>query len=285
MTGFLDGEGNFLITIKKKANLKTGWAVELSFSVRLHEKDMDLLRDLQIYFDDIGRIYHHTKVKQATFTVYTIKEIETIIAHFEKYPLKSKKYTDFVLFKRAYLLVKNKEHLTNEGVLKLANIKASMNTKIMVDIPGIVPVELPVLDEITMLEPDWISGFTSAEGCFTVSIKKSKGSLGMTSFMRFILTQHSRDHNLMILLQNYFGCGKINCGGDATYLVVQKLSCLTDIIIPFFDKYRLNGNKVKDFEDFKLIAQLMNSKAHTTKNGIDKIKEIKNRMNSYRINE
>jgi len=37
----------------------------------------------------------------------------------------------------------------------------------------------------------------------------------------------------------------------AVYYVVQKLSDLTNIIIPFFDKYPLQGVKVKDFEDFK----------------------------------
>jgi hypothetical protein len=43
-------------------------------------------------------------------------------------------------------LIKNKEHLTLQGVLKIANIKASMNTKQETpDIPGIVPVSRPSL--------------------------------------------------------------------------------------------------------------------------------------------
>jgi LAGLIDADG endonuclease len=48
-------------------------------------------------------------------------------------------------------------------------------------------------------------------------------------------------------LVTYFGCGKINQASNATYFVVQRLSNIMDIIIPFFDKYPLVGVKVKDF--------------------------------------
>ena len=155
-------------------------------------------------------------------------------------------------------------------------------SKGIVDIPVIVPVDLPILPETVYIDPNWIAGFTSGEGCFTVSIKKSKGTLGMTSFMRFILTQHSRYYNLMVKLQNHLGCGKIYVNKKAINFVVQRLSCLTNIIIPLFDKYPIKGNKVKDYEYFKLILQLMNSKAHLSKEGLEQIKKIKNRMNSYR---
>lgn len=46
----------------------------------------------------------------------------------------------------------------------------------IVDIPVIVPVDLPILSETVYIDPNWIAGFTSGEGCFTVSIKKSKGT-------------------------------------------------------------------------------------------------------------
>lgn len=34
---------------------------------------------------------------------------------------------DYVLFKKAFCLIKKKEHLTTEGVSKIANIRASKN--------------------------------------------------------------------------------------------------------------------------------------------------------------
>lgn len=159
-----------------------------------------------------------------------------------------------------------------EGILRIANIKASMNTKKEVqDITGIVPVVRPILPEEARLtiDPNWIAGFTAGEGCFSVSVLKSKAKLGETSWIRFILTQHTRDLNLMEILVSYFGCGKINKDSKASYFVVQRLSDVRNIIIPFFDKHPLVGVKVKDSEDFKLAASLMNSKAHLTREGLE----------------
>jgi hypothetical protein len=83
---------------------------------------------------------------------------------------------------------------------------------------------------------------------------------------------------------NFFGCGKINqdSRSQAAYYVVQKLSDLTENIIPFFDKHPPVGVKVKDFEDFKQVAELMKSNAHLTKEGLEKIREIRLNMNSLR---
>ena len=154
---------------------KTGFWVGLTTSVHLNEKNINILKELQDYFGGIGRIYHQANINEALFTVNSIKEIETIISHFYKYPLKTNKSIDFTLLKQAHLLIKEKKHLTTEGILKLANIKASMNAKKdIVDISGIVPVDLPVLPETVDIDPNWIAGFTSGEGCFTVNIKNRR---------------------------------------------------------------------------------------------------------------
>jgi hypothetical protein len=50
----------------------------------------------------------------------------------------------------------------------------------------------------------------------------------------------------------------------------------------FLDKYPLVGVKVKDFEDFKRVAELMNSKGHLTKEGLEAIRKIKQGMNTSR---
>lgn len=129
-----------------------------------------------------------------------------------------------------------------------------------------------------------MAGFVSGEGCFSSSIKKSPTSkLGETSWLRFIVTQHKRDQGLMNSFVNFFGgCGKINQDTRTVYYVVQKLSDLTDIIIPFFAQYSLQGVKVKDFEDFTRVAKLMESRAHLTKEGLEEIRKIKDGMNTLR---
>jgi hypothetical protein len=161
ITGFADAEACFYVRISKKPNLKVGWTVEPVFSVRLHDKDLDVLNLIKDFFGGIGKIYHHEKIKEATFRVGSLKEIEVIVRHFEMYPLITQKFCDFILFKEIINLIKNKKHLELDGIFKIANLKASMNTKKEVlDLPGIRPVNRPSLskDARSKIDPNWIAG-------------------------------------------------------------------------------------------------------------------------------
>jgi hypothetical protein len=63
---------------------------------------------------------------------------------------------------------------------------------------------------------------------------------------------------------------------------VEKFSDILNIIIPFFNKYQIQGVKHLDYIDFVKTAELIENKAHLTKEGLDKIKEIKNGINKGR---
>jgi hypothetical protein len=52
-----------------------------------------------------------------------------------------------------------------------------------------------------------------------------------------------------------------------------------DIIIPFFEKYPIQGIKSSDFPDFKKVAEILKNKEHLTSEGFNKIIEIKVGMN------
>jgi hypothetical protein len=69
---------------------------------------------------------------------------------------------------------------------------------------------------------------------------------------------------------------------NAVGFKVQKLSDITDRIIPFFKKYPIQGVKLKDFHDFCLVAELMKNKAHLTEEGLNRIRLIKAGMNTGR---
>jgi hypothetical protein len=83
---------------------------------------------------------------------------------------------------------------------------------------------------------------------------------------------------------NYLGCGHYreitkNCDGK---FEVESLKDINNKIIPFFEKYPLVGAKAKDYFDFKEVAELMKEGAHLTPSGVEKIKQIKLRMNRAR---
>lgn len=61
------------------------------------------------------------------YVVSSLSDLAVIIDHFDKYPLITQKLADYLLFKKGVDLIKEKEHLTMEGLRKIVAIKASMN--------------------------------------------------------------------------------------------------------------------------------------------------------------
>ena len=53
--------------------------------------------------------------------------MQVIVNHFDNYPLVTAKVSDFLLFKQCFELIKNGEHLTEEGLLKIVTLKSSLN--------------------------------------------------------------------------------------------------------------------------------------------------------------
>jgi len=122
------------------------------------------------------------------------------------------------------------------------------------------------------------------EGCYLVVISKShRHKFGKEVKLRFSITQHARDIELIKNIITYLNCGLIQSNLDSTKKVaVSKFSDITEKIIPFFDKYPLKGTKAKDYSDFNKVANLIENKIHLTQSGLDEIDRIKARMNSGR---
>jgi hypothetical protein len=64
---------------------------------------------------------------------------------------------------------------------------------------------------------------------------------------------------------------------------VTKFSDINNIIIPFFNKYPIQGQKTLDFEDFKRVAEIMKINDHLTVKGFEEILKIKEGMNRNRL--
>jgi LAGLIDADG endonuclease len=125
VTGFIDGEGCFGLYIYSNIASKSGWYVFLDFKITLHNKDRELLYQIKIYFG-VGEISKHGK-QTINYGIRSIKDLQLIINHFDKFTLKTKKLNDYKLFKLAFDIIKNKEHLTKEGFYNLLSIKSFMN--------------------------------------------------------------------------------------------------------------------------------------------------------------
>jgi len=62
-----------------------------------------------------GKIYKNKNSDSIQYQVSSVKDLQLIQKHFEKYPLHTKKRADFELWKKAFDLIQNKEHLTPQG--------------------------------------------------------------------------------------------------------------------------------------------------------------------------
>lgn len=64
--------------------------------------------------------------------------------------------------------------------------------------------------------------------------------------------------------------------------MVKKLSDVTEKIIPFLDKYPLEGYKRLNYDDFVKVAILIKDKRHLIREGLEQIRKIKAGTNQGR---
>jgi hypothetical protein len=129
---------------------KLGWRIEPNFEMTLHIQDTDLLILFQKYLGGIGNIYKSTIRDIVTFKVGSNKDLEILINHFNNFPLLSQKAADLFLFKEVLVLINIKSHFNMDGIIKIVNIKASMNLglseKLLIDFPNFTPVKRPIIN-------------------------------------------------------------------------------------------------------------------------------------------
>jgi hypothetical protein len=122
-----------------------------------------------------------------------------------------------------------------------------------------------------------------AEGCFYVNLH-DEFKAGYVIIPRFILSQNKRDSELLDKINDFFNSGYVTKSkrDDTVELNIKNFKALQQNLIPFFGKYKIEGAKSKDFNDFKTVIFLMNDKVHLTKEGYSKLKAIKDGMNTGR---
>ena len=176
----------------------------------------------------------------------------------------------------------NKEHIKKEGIAEIVSIKSSINKGLSLELyeafPNNLPFPRPLIETTRIQHEEWLSGFVSGEGCFKVRVSNSlTHKLGRSVTLSFQITQHSRDEILMESLITYFGCGILEKDPRGPYLnfSIYKFKDICEKIIPFFQKHKILGNKSEDFEDWCKVAEIIKSRDHLTKAGLDKIQKIK----------
>ena len=280
ITGLIDAEGSFVVTILKNARYSLGWVIQARFQFKLHEKDRDLVLAIRDFYNNIGYISNINKRNSVEFRVTNIKDLYVIISHLESNRLLTNKCADFLLFKQICAIILENKHYTPEGLQKILNNKAAMSWGLSENLKENFSLTLQtprpiVTSDINNITSEWIAGFCTGESNFSIFIT------GKYASVRFSVSQDIRDALLLENLGIYLGCGKVIKSNrkDVCELVVAKIDDIVMKIIPFFEKYPIRGSKYNNYIYFKEAAFMIKNKEHLTNNGMDRIKELKGIIN------
>ncbi len=134
IVGFTDGEGCFSIRMFRNKTTRFGWQVFPEFVITQGVKSLPALELFQSFFG-CGKVFinkrydnHHEHLYR--YCVRSITDLKCIILpFFRKHPLRTAKQHNFVLFADIIEMLSKKEHLTKEGLQKIARKIERMNQK------------------------------------------------------------------------------------------------------------------------------------------------------------
>jgi len=127
ISGYVDGEGCFTVSISPRATLVVGWEVRPSFSVSQNGDRAEVLYALQAYFG-CGSIRPDRSDRTLKWETRRLEDIlDRVIPYFESYPLLSAKRLDFERFATVCKLMAVGGHRNREGLIQIVELARTMN--------------------------------------------------------------------------------------------------------------------------------------------------------------
>jgi len=139
---------------------------------------------------------------------------------------------------------------------------------------------------------DYVVGLTDGEGCFYVNIWKSDSyRAGYAIQLHFHIKMQEKDKSLLDKVKNTLKCGGVYFQKETRAnhcqcyrYTVYSYKDMLNVIIPFFQRHPLQSiSKLESFKLFCEIAKLVQMGKHLSKDGIERIKLLKSKMNKKTI--
>ena len=134
ISGFVDGEGCFTVSILKNSTTKYGKQIFPEFVITQSGKSLNVLEDVCKFFG-IGSIvlnkrYDNHTVDLYKFCVRSISDLhEKIVPFFEEFSLRTSKVKDFIIFSKIVKSMYGKKHLSKRGFNRIVKLIQTMNRK------------------------------------------------------------------------------------------------------------------------------------------------------------
>jgi hypothetical protein len=127
ISGYVDGEGCFTVSIAPRATLAVGWEVRPSFSVSQNGDRAEVIHAIAAYFG-CGSIRPDRSDKTVKWETRRLEDIlERVVPHFRRYPLLSGKRRDFERFAAICEQMRRGAHRRREGLIRVVELAAEMN--------------------------------------------------------------------------------------------------------------------------------------------------------------
>ena len=127
ISGYVDGEGCFTVSISPRAKLVVGWEVRPSLSVSQNGDRAEVLHLVQSHFG-CGSIRPDRSDRTLKWETRRLEHLlGRVIPHFEAFPLLSGKQLDFERFARICRLMAAGSHRSHQGLMQIVELASEMN--------------------------------------------------------------------------------------------------------------------------------------------------------------
>lgn len=261
LAGLLEGDGNISLPFSGVTTLNRVLNPRIVFTS--HIDNLGMYAFIQSELGNIGRFQNSGK-NVLRYIIGDIKGILHIIN----------------LIQGKLRTPKNKRF---NDLIKFLNLKYSLN------------ISESLLDNTNFQENAWFSGFTEADGHFGIKYVESrpksetrKRSVSESVSLKFRLDQRAFDKStstdmrpFMENLASFLSCNLKsyinNTNSEVLSLTVSAISDLK-LIIDYFNRYPLIGDKLSDFKRWEIVYNMIISKEHLSEEGRLKIKSLINKL-------
>jgi hypothetical protein len=226
----------------------------------------------------IGSVYKNRN--GVIFVVKSIKDLVlVVIPLFDSVPLRGGKLESYLKFRKVVLLMKDKKHLTIEGLLQIIDFTYFMNKettlrnydtklKLLNDLElkyGKLPSvdfihikEVPAL-QIKPINKEFLRGLIDGDGSFNVSFRTKVRRI----VVNFTVVHEISSISVLYDLVSFFKCGCVyKLPSEAARYQVQSLNDILKYIIPLFKGIKFNTRKQNNFEILMNVCSILEQKGN-----------------------
>ena len=120
LAGFSDADASFQIKLITRNN-----HTEVRLNFQIDQKKKDLLILIKEFLG--GNIGYRSNQDTYYYASTSFASARKVISYLDKYHLLSSKHINFIKWRKAYIIIQKKDHLTNNGINKITKLKNTMN--------------------------------------------------------------------------------------------------------------------------------------------------------------